>query len=153
MSTWIGLCFSDSPEREASSDITVKRGYVEGLRDTCTRDAPREFSFHGRWDNPSLCHFSSVFLSPRLIELLGTRPRIPVTVPSYFFPPDLPPGPRERKHRFQRYSTPPARTKLDFVILPPVKCDGVPVAPPPSTDTSSRDICAYIHINTVIVVV
>lgn len=32
----------------------------------------REFSFHGQKDNPSLCHFSSVFLSHRLIELLRT---------------------------------------------------------------------------------
>lgn len=31
--------------------------------------ARHEFSFHGWRDNPSLCHFSSVFLSHRLIEL------------------------------------------------------------------------------------
>ena len=38
-----------------------------------TRVSPRrEFSFHGQKDNPSLCHFSSVFLSHRLIELLRT---------------------------------------------------------------------------------
>lgn len=38
-----------------------------------TRVSPRrEFSFHGQKDNPSLYHFSSVFLSHRLIELLRT---------------------------------------------------------------------------------
>lgn len=38
----------------------------------CTRSSARhEFSFHGWRDNPSLCHFSSVFLSHRLIELPG----------------------------------------------------------------------------------
>lgn len=46
---------------------------------TCTRASARhEFSFHGWRDNPSLCHFSSVFLSYRLIELPGPG-EIPVT--------------------------------------------------------------------------
>lgn len=40
----------------------------------CTRASARhEFSFHGWRDNPSLCHFSSVFLSHRLIELPSPR--------------------------------------------------------------------------------
>ena len=64
--------------------LTVKsqQESAKSRADTCvhTRVSPRrEFSFHGQKDNPSLCHFSSVFLSPRLIELLRLRPRISVT--------------------------------------------------------------------------
>lgn len=55
---------------------TARREYVCAYTRMSRR---REFSFHGQKDNPSLCHFSSVFLSPWLIELLRPRPRISVT--------------------------------------------------------------------------
>lgn len=107
---------------------------IKSLRDTwCTRVVRREFSFHGQRDNPSLCHFSSVFLSPRLIELLVPRaPEIPGrhVPPFFFFFPSSSSSSsrRERKRPFPRIRY-LGRTKLDFVIPPPVRSDArVPVA-------------------------
>lgn len=92
----------------------------------CTRASARhEFSFHGWRDNPSLCHFSSVFLSHRLIELPGPG-EIPVTYVlfscrSFFFYP----GGRTGRNRVvivaessslsRRYGTSVA-PKLDFFV-------------------------------------
>lgn len=60
---------------KSRKDIRTCDAYVH----TCTRACARhEFSFHGWRDNPSLCHFSSVFLSHRLIELPSPG-EIPVT--------------------------------------------------------------------------
>lgn len=67
------------------TEISKRHTYVR----MCTRSSARhEFSFHGWRDNPSLCHFSSVFLSHRLIELPSPG-EIPVTyvlfsVPFFF---------------------------------------------------------------------
>lgn len=87
--------------------------------------ARHEFSFHSRKDNPSLCHFSSVFLSRRLIELLGPG-EISVTFISslpFLFSSRRQEGKRAEKpsrHRrrrlrrlFQSYL---GRARLDFVI-------------------------------------
>lgn len=107
----------------------------------CTRASARhEFSFHGWRDNPSLCHFSSVFLSHRLIELPGPG-EIPVTYVLFsrcFF---FYPGERGREEtessssprlfvalrRFRGYGYPLATPKLDFLVQLPVRRN-VPVA-------------------------
>lgn len=91
----------------------------------CVRVSPprREFSFHGQKDNPSLCHFSSVFLSHRLIELLRTAATDLCHVS--FSPVSVSPSQSATKLSFPgiRYVYihlfSPFRpwTKLDFVIL------------------------------------
>jgi len=111
------------------TEISKRHTYVR----MCTRSSARhEFSFHGWRDNPSLCHFSSVFLSHRLIELPSPG-EIPVTyvlfsVP-FFFLSWCEDGKKSRRHRrriflafhrFRRYGTSTA-PKLVFFVQSPVQ--------------------------------